>query len=90
MKPHWKELPESMLSDMLWDIESLDYDGYESSKAEKIHEICCGLIDDRNERIIDAYWQATSEEKFQEMVVREIESHQCIINRLTDLKNGVQ
>lgn len=52
---HWQYLPLPVLDTFLWDIANLKYDGYESSKAEKIHEIMNGNVYG-NEAIVDEAW----------------------------------
>ena len=65
MKPtemKFNELPCSVQESLLWDME-LEYDGYESSKAECIHQILCGShCSSTNELIIKNYMLALSKE----------------------------
>ena len=65
MKPtemKFSELPCSVQESLLWDME-LEYDGYESSKAETIHTILCGShCSSTNELIIKNYMLALSKE----------------------------
>lgn len=65
MKPtemKFNELPCSVQESLLWDME-LEYDGYESSKAECIHQILCGsYCSSTNELIIKNYYKALSPE----------------------------
>ena len=65
MKPtemKFNELPCSVQESLLWDME-LEYDGYESSKAETIHTILCGShCSSTNELIIKNYMLALSKE----------------------------
>ena len=64
MKPtemKFDELPCSVQESLLWDME-LDYDGYESSKAECIHQILHGICTTTNELIIKNYMLALSKE----------------------------
>lgn len=65
MKPtemKFSELPCSVQESLLWDME-LEYDGYESSKAETIHQILCGShCSSTNELIIKNYMLALSKE----------------------------
>lgn len=65
MKPtemKFDELPCSVQESLLWDME-LDYDGYESSKAETIHTILCGShCSSTNELIIKNYMLSMSKE----------------------------
>ena len=64
MKPtemKFNELPCSVQESLLWDME-LEYDGYESSKAECIHQILCGNCSTTNEFVIKNYYKALSAE----------------------------
>lgn len=66
MKPKsWEECPSVILEDLLWDVE-LDYDSYESSKAEVIHEIICNAncVSRRNEFILNEFWDHFTESAF--------------------------
>lgn len=64
MKPKsWTECPLIILESILWDVE-LDYDPYESSKAETIHRITNSTWDLRNERILNRFWDRFSESEF--------------------------
>ena len=60
----WNQLPTRLLEEILWDIEDLDYEPYESNKAECIHNILNEGITDTNKKIVNAYWQALSDESF--------------------------
>ena len=57
----FNELPCSVQESLLWDME-LEYDGYESSKAETIHQILCGSCSTTNEFVIKNYMLALSKE----------------------------
>ena len=64
MKPtemKFSELPCSVQESLLWDME-LEYDGYESSKAETVHDIMHGDCSSTNEFIIKNYYKALSPE----------------------------
>jgi hypothetical protein len=64
MKPaSWENLPLSVREQFLWDCE-LEYDSYDSGKAECIHEILNGVINDENQRIVDMAWKSMSPETF--------------------------
>jgi hypothetical protein len=66
MKPKtWRECPYDVLEGILWDCD-LEYDSYESSKAERIHEIQNGTIYEDNERIVNTAWSMLSEEDFRQ------------------------
>jgi hypothetical protein len=60
----WNELPTGLLKEILWDIDRLDYDSFESSMAECIHDILNENISCINRKIIDSYWQELSDESF--------------------------
>ena len=66
----WTQLPTGLLKEILWDIDRLDYDSYESSMAECIHDILNENISCTNRKIIDSYWQGLSDESF-EVILRE-------------------
>ena len=57
----FSDLPGSVQEYLLREME-LDYDGYESSKAECIHQILCGNCSTTNEFIIKNYYKALSPE----------------------------
>lgn len=64
MKPtemKFNELPWSVQESLLWDME-LEYDGYESSKAECIHDISNGICSSANKFVIENYYKALSAE----------------------------
>lgn len=66
MKPKdWKECPNAILEPLLWDLD-LDYDHYESSKAEVIHQITCNAdsASDYNRGLIKGIWDKMSEIEF--------------------------
>lgn len=67
MKPKdWKECPNAILEPLLWDLD-LDYDHYESSKAEVIHQITCNAdsANDYNRGLIKGRWDHMTETEFQ-------------------------
>ena len=81
----WNQLPHRLLEEILWDIEDLDYEPYESNKAECIHGILNENVSDTNRRVINAYWQALSDESFLEMVRREIRESKWYVEILEKL-----
>ena len=89
MKPtemKFNELPCSVQESLLWDME-LEYDGYESSKAECIHMILCGSdCSSTNESIIKNYWKALSPERLS-VFLGHAEEH---VTRTTDGVNRVR
>jgi len=60
----WTQLPHRLLEEIIWDIEDLEYCPYESSMAECVHDILNENVSDTNRRVINAYWQALSDESF--------------------------
>jgi hypothetical protein len=54
-----------MLEEWLWD-RNLDYDGYESSKAEEVHSIMCNepRKDSTNGRLLAAAWSCITDEEY--------------------------
>ena len=71
MKPtemKFNELPCSVQESLLWDME-LEYDGYESSKAECIHQILCGSCSTTNEFIIKNFMLALSKDVLRDRLV---------------------
>lgn len=91
MKPKsWKELPGPVLESILWDID-LDYDSYESSKAEAVHELMCNPdCSHTNGMIVSAYWKALSDESFDWIVDNAIETLKRQLKVLTDYKKSVE
>ena len=82
----FNDLPELVQEALLWDME-LDYDGYESSKAETIHMILCGSdCSSTNESIIKNYWKALSPERLS-VFLGHAEEH---VKRTTDGVNRVR
>ena len=75
MKPaSFFDLPGSLQESLLWDME-LDYDSYESSKAEKIHEIMMyeGNIGGRNRDVINTAYRFMDEEMLRRRAMAELE-----------------
>lgn len=64
MKPaSWEQLPAVVQEQFLWDCD-LDYDSYESSKAECIHDSMNGGMGIRNRETVDTAWKFMSEDSF--------------------------
>lgn len=57
----FSDLPYALQESLLWDME-LDYDSYESSKAEAVHSISCGNASSRNEYIIENAYKFMKED----------------------------
>ena len=87
MKPtSFFDLPGSLQESLLWDME-LDYDSYESSKAEKIHEIMIyeGNISGRNRDVINTAYRFMDEEMLRRRAMAELESVNEQVKALTAL-----
>ena len=82
---NWEFLPGRLLDTLLWDIDSLDYDSYDSSKSECIDNISNGIISDTNRKIIDAYWKALSLQGFECFVRAEMTAAESLIVNLRAL-----
>jgi len=63
MKGDFFSLPPTVKENLLWDIQ-LEYDWYESNKAEEIHCILHSHVNEINKAIINNYWLALSESSF--------------------------
>lgn len=83
MKPEsWTSIPSKLLETILWDIDSLDYEPYESSKAECINDTTNENVSDINRKIIDAYWKALSNEQFDRFVHNELDAAKALVDDL--------
>ncbi len=76
-KPTLSELPHSVYEEMLWEMDALDYDGYESSRAECIHDIMNENVSRRNSELISSYYERLTAE----------EVHTKMSNKLDNLNN---
>ncbi len=88
MKPtKWQDCPDALLNRFLWECE-LEYDPYESSKAEAIHSIECdpGSMSSENSRIIRTAWSFLSEDTFSAWVKQGIESLEIQLTELLSLE----
>ncbi len=84
----WETIPNQLLEDILWDIDDLDYCTYESSKAECINEILNGVVSSTNGKIINAYWKALSDERFENFVRNKLVSAKRLVEQLETLLNS--
>jgi hypothetical protein len=75
MKPDFNDLPWSIQERLLWEME-LDYNNYESSKAETIHEISNGYVYSPNDLIIKNYYKAISEDFLLTIINQELEENE--------------
>lgn len=68
----WEDLPWTILEHILWNYIDLEYDGYETSKAEWIHDFSNEVAPiygyTENKARIDAFWKHLSEMRFREIV----------------------
>jgi hypothetical protein len=78
----WQHLPSRILNSFLWNLD-LEYDHYESSKAEAVHNIECGC-DYGNEKIVNSAWAMVSPETYSQWIADEIQS---LKNQITHLEN---
>ena len=83
MKPtSFFDLPWALQEDLLWEMNNLDYDSYESSRAECIHDIRNGNVGSANEEKINNFYKNVSVEKLQLMAKQSKESHLLAISAL--------
>ena len=81
---NWKVLPANLLEEILWEVD-LDYDPYESSMAEKVHDIICDNVSCENQRLIDHYWDHLTEERFESFVRNQLEADKRSVAYLEEL-----
>lgn len=62
----WQSLPAPLLNNFLWNLD-LEYDAYESSKAEAVHSIECGDFY-ANEKIINSAWSQVTAQTYSEWI----------------------
>jgi len=62
----FSDLPYALQESLLWEF-SLDYDGYESSKAEAVHDVLCNYpyAGSRNDKIIKSSYAGVSVERLE-------------------------
>lgn len=89
MKPLFEHLPSVVQERLLWEME-LDFDHYESSQAECVHDILNGNVRDQNERIIANAYKFLSEESLLVMLKQELEAAVNLENNLVALIKEVQ
>ena len=83
MKPtSFFDLPWVLQEILLWEINNLDYDSYESSRAECIHDIRNGDESSNNKYIIDNFYKNVSVEYLQLRAKQSKESLQRSIDEL--------
>lgn len=86
MKPtSFFDLPWALQEILLWEVDTLDYCGYESSRAECIREISNGNINSNNKGLINNFYQNVSVEKLQRIAKSSKESHLLVIEDLNKI-----
>ena len=86
MKPtSFFDLPWSLQEILLWEIDTLDYNGYESSRAECIHDISNGNVSTANKGYINNFYQNVSVEYLQLRATQAKESHLRSIEELNKI-----
>jgi hypothetical protein len=86
MKPtSFFDLPWVLQEILLWEIDNLDYDSYESSRAQCIHEISAGFVSSNNKYIIDNFYKNVSVDKLQHISASSKESLQRSIDELNKI-----
>lgn len=86
MKPtSFFDLPWALQEILLWEIHTLDYDGYESSRAECIHDISNGNVSTTNKGYINNFYQNVSVEYLQLRATQAKESHLRSIEELNKI-----
>lgn len=80
----WYDQPHQLLERWLWDRD-LEYDGYETSKAEEIHSIICNKPPDHdtNRQRLDKAWSHVTEEQYRSRLAE-------LINELSDQVKQLQ
>jgi hypothetical protein len=83
MKPtSFFDLPWVLQEILLWEIDNLDYDSYESSRAECINCISGGDVSSNNKYIIENFYKNVSVEHLQLRAKQCKESHLLAISAL--------
>jgi|688.fasta_scaffold1329854_2 hypothetical protein len=83
MKPtSFFDLPWALQDILLSEMDTLDYDSYEYSRAECIHDISNGDVSDKNKYIIDNFYKNVSVEHLQLRAKQCKESHLLAISAL--------
>ena len=83
MKPaSFFDLPYVLQEILLWEMNTLDYDGYESSRAECIHDIMNGNVNSTNKGYINNFYQNIDVEYLQ---LRAKQSKESLQNSICEL-----
>jgi hypothetical protein len=86
MKPtSFFNLPRALQEILLWEMNTLDYDPYESSRAECIHDILCGNANTTNYGYINNFYQNVSVDHLQLRATQAKESHLHSIEELNEI-----
>jgi len=80
----WETLPAPLLNNFLWNLD-LEYDSYESSKAEAVHSIECGN-DYHNEKIVNSAWAMVTAETYSQWIADYITSLKEQLEQLEKLQ----
>lgn len=84
----FEQLPYSIKESFLWNCD-LDFDGYESSKAEEVHNILCNYPYDgsTNDLIIKSAYNMLSVESLEHMVRGHLDGLKHQVTELENLLN---
>lgn len=86
MKPtSFSDLPDVLQEILLWEMNTLDYDCYESSRAECIHAIMNGNVNSTNSGYIKNFYQNVSVDHLQLRATQAKESHLRSIEELNEI-----
>lgn len=86
MKPtSFFDLPWALQEILLSDMDTLDYDSYESSRAECIHDISCGNVSTTNKGYINNFYQNVGLDHLQLRATQAKESHLRSIEELNKI-----
>lgn len=82
----WYQLPYVLRECILWNVE-LDYDSYESSQAETIHDLMnCEPVPEiefnRNHKNAQNYYNGMSDKDLEDLARAEIEIARAVVNNL--------
>ena len=79
------DLPWALQEILLWEMDTLDYDSYESSRAECIHVISAGAVSSNNLHLIENFYKKVSVDKLQRIAKSSKESHLRSIEELNKI-----
>ena len=78
-------LPEQTQEILLWDM-NLDYDSYESSREQTIHNILCGQVSNYNKQIIEAYYDNLKPDHLSSIFDRQVENANRLLGHIDVLQ----